>query len=67
MQNCLNCKYCRAEGGGHVCDKIAEKLLGLKGCGHFQQSSPFDMKHCPTCGKAVVDGAHAIHECVKEG
>ena len=65
--SCVDCRYHRTVNGEGYCDKISEKLLSFKGCGHHQTRSPFDMKHCPACGKAVVDGAHAIRECIKEG
>lgn len=66
MNNCRACRYHRTVDGADYCSKIAEKLLGLKGCGEFVEKSPFDIPHCPTCGRTVLDTTHAIHECMPE-
>lgn len=64
MSNCLDCRYCRQADGGYICDKIAERLLSTKGCGHYVRRSPFDAPKCPNCGRTVIDKSQAIHECI---
>lgn len=61
------CRYRYLNDGESWCKKISEKLLGMKGCGEYQERSPFDEQYCPTCGKRVIDKAHAVHECIGEG
>ena len=64
--SCFDCQYCKSQNGAMVCTKISEILLGTKVCGEFVHRISYDTPHCPTCGKAVIDKAHAIHECITE-
>ena len=51
MDKCKTCSYYAEHDGEPYCKKIAEKLLGLKGCGNHVVRSPFDGKTCSMCGK----------------
>lgn len=64
---CIKCKYFAEQDGQPYCRKIAEKLLGLKGCGEFQERSPFDPDPCPVCGKPIEQHPQHVYRHPADG
>lgn len=62
--SCINCRYCRQNGSDYVCDKIAENLLGLKGCGNHVFRSPFEVPDRASCGVKKNESERAAYDCI---